>query len=445
MVLESTVAGRWFEINVNTDGREPMIYTPETQQGSFFNDQEREVRSVQWIEALSLSRSTSGVDSTSSSSASISRTPVTTARVSAGQSRFAASMAHWPSASSQCADDAGRHRRRAGGVRSGSLAPRITGHAGAWHPHGSRGRDRARELVTPRRRVGGRVARRTRHSPWRRGPLPAANAAQCRRLRQTSNHASRHGLDRTMQPLGPPVTFVNVPAPDLRTPEAVAGNVEWNQRFGRRVLFKANYLRRQGSHEYILEPDPSSGEVRLSSTGTSRYWELEAHGPLSRERTAGSDGLLRAVARHGRSEQLRSVLRQSSQPDHASERTQPDSHRRAASSDRSRHDRPAGSVGFRPGDRGSFGVPVVGGQRVPGLRRAAKSVRASAESAHARLLRCPVPGSSGSTGSAPALRVYNIFGASAERDVQSNITSPDFGRFFNPLERSVGFVLGSAK
>jgi hypothetical protein len=54
LVLESTVAGRWFEVNVNTDGREAMIYSPETQQGSFFNDQEREVHSVQWVEALSL-------------------------------------------------------------------------------------------------------------------------------------------------------------------------------------------------------------------------------------------------------------------------------------------------------------------------------------------------------------------------------------------------------
>ena len=48
------MAGRGFEINVNTDGREAMIYAPETQQGSFFNDQEREVRSVQWVETLSL-------------------------------------------------------------------------------------------------------------------------------------------------------------------------------------------------------------------------------------------------------------------------------------------------------------------------------------------------------------------------------------------------------
>ena len=74
------------------------------------------------------------------------------------------------------------------------------------------------------------------------------------------------------------MTLVNVPAPDLRTPEAVTGNIEWDQRFGRRVLVKTNYLRRRGSHEYILEPDPAHGEVRLLSTGTSGYWELEMTG-----------------------------------------------------------------------------------------------------------------------------------------------------------------------
>ena len=54
IVIESTFAGRWFEIDVGTDGQGPMIYTPETQAGSFFNDQKREVRSAQWVETLSL-------------------------------------------------------------------------------------------------------------------------------------------------------------------------------------------------------------------------------------------------------------------------------------------------------------------------------------------------------------------------------------------------------
>jgi hypothetical protein len=43
------------------------------------------------------------------------------------------------------------------------------------------------------------------------------------------------------------------------------------------------------------------------------------------------------------------------------------------------------------------------------------------------------------------LKAYNLLGASAERDVQNNIASPEFGQFFNPIERSIGFVLGSAK
>jgi len=43
------------------------------------------------------------------------------------------------------------------------------------------------------------------------------------------------------------------------------------------------------------------------------------------------------------------------------------------------------------------------------------------------------------------LKVYNIFGASAERDVQNNITSPDYGTFYNPIERSIGFVFGTSR
>ncbi|MGH9201559.1 MAG: hypothetical protein ACRD2A_10030, partial [Vicinamibacterales bacterium] len=43
------------------------------------------------------------------------------------------------------------------------------------------------------------------------------------------------------------------------------------------------------------------------------------------------------------------------------------------------------------------------------------------------------------------LKVYNVFGVSAARDVQNNLTSPEYGQFFNPIERSIGFVVGSAK
>jgi hypothetical protein len=43
------------------------------------------------------------------------------------------------------------------------------------------------------------------------------------------------------------------------------------------------------------------------------------------------------------------------------------------------------------------------------------------------------------------LKVYNVFGASAERDIQNNLASPFYGTAFNPVERSIGFVLGAAR
>jgi hypothetical protein len=43
------------------------------------------------------------------------------------------------------------------------------------------------------------------------------------------------------------------------------------------------------------------------------------------------------------------------------------------------------------------------------------------------------------------IRVYNIFGSGGQRDVQNNIASPAYGQFFNPLERSIGFVFGVAR
>jgi len=43
------------------------------------------------------------------------------------------------------------------------------------------------------------------------------------------------------------------------------------------------------------------------------------------------------------------------------------------------------------------------------------------------------------------VKIYNVFGASAARDVQNNLSSPFFGQFFNPIERSIGFAFSSVK
>src|SRR6185436_9101367 len=77
-------------------------------------------------------------------------------------------------------------------------------------------------------------------------------------------------------PIGLPVTYTNVFAPDLHTPEAGVGNIEWNQRFKRRTLIKLELMRRGGSHEYYLVPDPAAGRLTMFSTGSSAYQEFEA-------------------------------------------------------------------------------------------------------------------------------------------------------------------------
>ena len=43
------------------------------------------------------------------------------------------------------------------------------------------------------------------------------------------------------------------------------------------------------------------------------------------------------------------------------------------------------------------------------------------------------------------IKIYNAFDAGNERDVQNNIASPDYGRFYNPIQRSIGFVVSSNK
>src|SRR5262245_5253114 len=54
-VLESTLALRTFEVDQKTQGDLPMIYAPQSQSGNFFNRQERNVRSLQFVEALTVS------------------------------------------------------------------------------------------------------------------------------------------------------------------------------------------------------------------------------------------------------------------------------------------------------------------------------------------------------------------------------------------------------
>jgi outer membrane receptor protein involved in Fe transport len=253
---------------------------------------------------------------------------------------------------------------------------------------------------------------------------------------------SRFGADGL--PIGAPVPFINRIDGELRTPEAYVGNFEWDQRFGRRVLLKVAFLGRKGNHEYVLQPEPAAGELRLSSTGTSRYREVEATARyLGGERR---DLTLSYVWAKGTADlndydqfygNLRNPIIRANE-----------------------HNLISTDVRHRLLLRGTIGLP--------GRWDAAPVLE----------LRSGFPwsavdefrdfvGPRGHAGRLPAVRtldvaisrpwhvwkfrfragvkLYNVFGAAAERDIQANVTSPNYGTAFNPVERSVGFVLASVR
>ena len=43
------------------------------------------------------------------------------------------------------------------------------------------------------------------------------------------------------------------------------------------------------------------------------------------------------------------------------------------------------------------------------------------------------------------IKVYNAFNTGDERDVQNNLASPDYGKFYNPIQRSIGLTFGSSR
>ena len=443
LVLESTLAGRWFEITIEGDDRQPMIYTPEIQQGSFFNDQERDVTSVQWVEALSLTLDRRGgshllkfgfdfqnshYDGTSASRpVEIRRLDGSLAELSVpggptSQEVTAAELAlfaqdRWR-LGSRVTVELGLRMDREDVVKRVNWSPRAGVSLGV--------------LPDGRGILRGGVGRFRQRTPLNVGAFGQFEPRT----------VTRFGSDGA--PLGPQVTFVNVPAPDLRTPEAVAGNVEWNQRFGRRMLLRTNYLRRRGSHEYILEPDVSRGEVRLLSTGMSRYWEFEVTGrylgsarrdlTVSYVRSRGTADLNNYDQFYGN---LRNpILR----PNERSVIPTDAPHRVIV----------RGTIGL-PGQWDL--APVV--ELRSGFPWSAVNEFQDFTGPRNQSGRLPTVRTFDFSLSRPwhvwkyrfrgGIRVYNILGASAERDVQANVTSPDYGRYFNPIERSIGFVLGSAR
>ena len=442
-VLESTLAGRWFEINVDTDGRQPMILTPETQQGSFFNDQERDVTSVQWVETLSITldkwrgshlfkigfdlQHSQYTGSSSSRTVEIHRSDGSLAErsipgaptmqeVTAGD-LAAFAQDQWR-IGSRVTLEFGLRMDREDVIERVNWSPRAGASVGVF-PEG-------------RGILRGGIGRFRQRTPLNVGAFGDFE----------SQVVTRFGSGGEV--VSGPVTLNNVPAPNLRTPEAVAGNIEWSQRFGRRVLFKINYLRRRGSHEYVLEPDPARSELRLQSTGRSRYWEMEVTGRyLKGER---SDLTLSYVRSRGFADlnnydQFYGNVRNPI--------VRPNEHN-LIPTDVPHRLLLRGNIGlprqwdFAPVVEIRSGFPwsavdeyqdFVGPRNGAGRLPIVSTVDFSL-SRQWRFWKYRFRG---------GVRVYNLLGTANDRDVQNNSASPRFGEFFNPIERSIGFILAAAR
>jgi hypothetical protein len=439
-VLDTTVAGRWFEVHADTDGRSPMVFAPPSQSGSFFNDQEREVASFQWVQTLSLSRDWRGMH-------------VLKVGTDLQHSAF---------------DGTSRSRPVEIRRNDGSLAERIefggpTEQAVSGVEFAAFAQDRWRLNSRVTLEFGARVDRdaivkRLNWSP--RGGIAVSVAPEGRAILRggygrffqrtplnveafpTFESRALTRFDPDGRPMGPPVSLVNVLDANLRTPEARVVNVEWNQRLGRRVLIKLEFLRRTGSHEYIVDPDPAAGRLRLASLGSSRYREFEA--------------TTRYVGGERRDVTVSYVW--------AKGTADLNSYDQFFGNLRNPIVRPNG-YGMIPTDvrhrllvRGTLGLP---GQWIvaPILELRSGFPWSAVDEFHdfvgdrngagrlppVRTLDFSLtrPWQFGRHRFRAGVRVYNVFGASANRDVQNNVTSPDFGRFFNPLGRSIGFTFGS--
>jgi hypothetical protein len=442
LVVETTVSFRQFEVEVNATDRTPMVYAPQTQSGSFFNDQERNVDSIQWVEALTLSRNMRGehvfkfgfdLQRSNYDGNSFSR-PVEVRRLDGslaertefgGESQQAVVSPEF----AMFAQDRWRVNSRLTfefGLRfdRDGISDRVN-----WSPRAG-----AAYSVLPEGRAivrggYGKFAQRT--------PLNV-DAFTTFESRTVTRFASDGAV------IGGPLTYTNALAGELKTPEANVGNIEWDQRFGRRYLFKIGFLGRRGSHEYIVNPDPVAGRLFLSSTGKSQYRELEVTTRYlggERKDLTLSYVWAKGTADLNNYDQFFGNFRNPIIRPNENNLTPTD-------------------VRHRLLLRGTVGLPwQIDMSPVLELRSgfpwSAVNEFQDFVGPRSRAGRLPTVRTLDMTLVRPwhfrkynfraGLKLYNLFGASAERDIQNNITSPFYGTAYNPVERSIGFVFGSGK
>jgi hypothetical protein len=445
MVLESTVAGRWFEVDQKTSGDRPMVYAPQTQSGTFFNSQDRHVGSVQIVGALTMAQDRwRGGQHVFKVGVDLQRSSFEGTSFSRGLDvvRIDGSLAERTTF---------RHvtpEQRVDGTELAVFAQ------DRWRLNNrvsfELGIRADREAITEQINVSPRLGMAVSVLPEGRAILRGGFGKFVERTPLTVGAFTQYEVATVTRfnpagvPLAAPVTFAHVVEGALQSPESLVQTAAWDQRFGRLVFFKAAYTHRTGSHGYVLNPEPARGALVLSSTGVSKYWEIETTGRyLANERR---DLTVSYVHAH-------STRDLNDYDDFFGNFRNPIIRANANSLSPS-------DVPHRWIVRGSLGLP--GTWIVSPLYEWRSGFPWSAVNEFQDFVgprnqsgRLPRVSTLDFTITRPwrfkkytftaGLRVYNTFRTGDERDVQANITAPDYGSFYNPIHRSIGFVLSAGR
>jgi hypothetical protein len=443
-VLESTVAIRSFEVNPRSKGDQTMVYAPQGQTGSFFNSQERTVLSLQIVEALTFSRDEwagshvfkLGMDLQDSrfDGDNFSH-PVEVRRLDgslAERTTYSPALTHADVGGLEFAVFA-QDRWRLNDRVMFELGLRVD-------------RDDIVEKVNFSPRAGLSVSL----LPDGRGILRGGFGQFSERTPLTVGAFTQYDVQTISRfapdgtPLGAPVTLNHVVDGALTTPESMVVTSAWDQRCGRRFFVKAAYLHREGKHAYRIDPDVTQSRLALSSTGSSKYWEFETTG--------------RFLASEYRDVTVSYVRSRSTRDSN--------DYDQFFGNFRNPIIRPNENA-LSPTDvpnrvivRGTLGLP--GKWILSPLYEWRTGFPWSAVNEFQDFVgprnesgRLPSVSTLDFTLARPwqfkkyrftaGIKIYNAFNTGNERDVQANTTSPDFGRFYNPIERSIGFLVSTSR
>ena len=274
--LESGFAYKRMDVEIFGNGTQPMVLEPEENHGNFFNDQDRDTRTVQWTEAITLQQRDWAGDH------------VFKVGIDVRHAGFSGDSISRPV----------EVRRADGSLSQGIVYGGETTQSAESTDIGLFIQDRWRVNDRLLLEAGGRVDR----NEVLEGLNVAPRFGLVWSLKPDGSRVVRTGADIFFQNTtlnvkafeshetptvtrfardGVTVDHVTPFAHHLvaeKAPSSLIWNIEYFHALSERLFSKVNVLRRTGDHELILHPDEDAlgrGVLRLDSDGRSRYWEIE--------------------------------------------------------------------------------------------------------------------------------------------------------------------------